>query len=546
MNCSHRYTLHLYVVFLGLCLLVPVGHAQASSGREVVVAIVDDGIWLEHPALADFIWHNPREIPNNRADDDRNGLVDDVVGWDFADGDVDPSPPTDRIGFDHGTHLAGLIRRYTQMALGPGAHRVRLMPVKVLSDTSEDLALTRAYAGVEYAARQGADVILMAWSDPTITEEEAAVLTAASARGALLVAAAGNLGTEQVMYPAGHEDVLAVAGLDGEQRALLSNYGGFVDIAAPGTNVQSLTVGDATALVPRSGTSPAAALVASAAAAAMAQATAPGPGFTRACLLASAEPHTQLKEFERGRLGAGRLDMSASLDCALGQLPSITSTVAPKGYLFLNTDAPKDSVLLEPEGYFDSITLTSDVPIGAVPSMMIDVRDAQSGRRLYNGQIADMPAITKAVTGMRIEWQGADVPPSSRGPMLAFQAAPTSLQNRFCTQSYERNTPVVLEDGSGAQEYAISSDCRWLVKAPAGEHLRFTFEFLDTEPRTDLVYLFAGNGTQAPIIAVISGTDVPEAIDAPVSEALIWFVSDLKNQGQGFRLKVESIAADET
>ena len=130
--------------------------------------------------------------------------------------------------------------------------------------------------------------------------------------------------------------------------------------------------------------------------------------------------------------------------------------------------------------------------------------------------------------------------------MLAFQAEPTSLQNRFCPQGYERNTPVVLEDGSGAQEYAIGSDCRWLVRAPAGEHLRFTFEFLDTEPRTDLVYLFAGNGTQAPIIAVVSGTDVPKTIDAPVSEALVWFVSDLKNQGQGFRLKVESISAEET
>ena len=545
MNCSHRFTFPGCVVFLGLCLLAPIGHAQTSSGHEVVVAVIDDGIWLEHPALADFIWHNPREIPNNRVDDDRNGLVDDAVGWDFADGDADPSPPTDRIGFDHGTHLAGLIRRYTQMALGPEARRVRLMPVKVLSDTSEDLALSRAYAGVEYAARQGADVILMAWSDPAITEEEAAVLTAASAGGALLVAAAGNLGTELVMYPAGHQDVLAVAGLDGEQRALLSSYGGFVDIAAPGADVQSLTVGDATALVPRSGTSPAAALVATAAAVAMAQATAPGSGFTRACLLGSAVPHTQLEEFERGRLGAGRLDISSSRDCVLGQLPSITSTAAPKGYLFLNTDGPEEGVLLEPEGYFDHITLTPDVPIGSGASIAVDVREAESGRRLYAGKIADMPAIANAVTELRIRWQQADQPSSSSGPMLAFQAEPMSLQNRFCTQSYERNTPVVLEDGSGAQEYAIGSDCRWLVRAPAGEHLRFTFEFLDTEPRTDMVYLFAGKGTQAPIIAVISGTDVPEAIDAPVSEALVWFVSDLKNQGQGFRLKVEAISADE-
>ncbi len=534
------------MVFFGLCLLVPVAYAQPSSGREVVVAIVDDGIWLDHPALADFIWYNPREVPNNRIDDDRNGLVDDAVGWDFADGDADPSPPTDRIGFDHGTHLAGLIRRYTQMALGSEEHRVRLMPVKVLSDRSEDLALSQAYAGVEYAARQGAAVILMAWSDLTITEEEAAILTAASARGALLVAAAGNLGTEQVMYPAGHQDVLAIASLDGEQRALLSNYGGFVDIAAPGTDVQSLTTGDATALVSRSGTSPAAALVASAAAVAMAQATAPGPRFTRACLLASATPHTQLQEFERGRLGAGRLDISSSRECVLGQLPSISRTTAPKGYLFLNTNAAQEGVLLEPEGDFERITLTPDVPIGSGSSAAVDVREAQSGRRLYAGQIADMPAITNAVTGLRIQWQQVDPPSSPPGPMLTFRAEPTSLRNRFCTQSYERNTPVKLEDGSGAQEYAIGSDCRWLVRAPAGEHLRFTFEFLDTEPRTDLVYLFAGNGTHAPIIAVISGTDVPEAIDAPISEALVWFVSDLKNQGQGFRLTVEAIAADET
>jgi hypothetical protein len=224
-------------------------------------------------------------------------------------------------------------------------------------------------------------------------------------------------------------------------------------------------------------------------------------------------------------------------------MPAKPANNSPKGVVFLTTNAEENTVLLEPHGIFDDITLFPVLPIWPRSSITLDVRDAAANRRLYYGDIADMPAIIHPGGALRISWEDLEAAHFSSGPFLTFQATPKSLQNRFCPQTYQRKTPLVIEDGSAAEEYAPGSDCRWLVSAPSGEHLRFKFEFLDTEPRTDLIYLFAGDGTHAPIIAVVSGSAIPETITAPVSEALVWFVSDLKNQRQGFRLRVEAIPA---
>ena len=87
---------------------------QVSSDKEhIIVAVVDTGCALDHPDLHDRLWTNPDEIPDNLIDDDGNGFVDDVHGWDMVDNDNDPS---DAVG--HGTHVAGIIAAQSNNGIG--------------------------------------------------------------------------------------------------------------------------------------------------------------------------------------------------------------------------------------------------------------------------------------------------------------------------------------------------------------------------------------------------------------------------------------------
>ena len=210
----------------------------------VVIAIVDTGVDTGHPDLATKIWHNPAEIPGNAFDDDGNGLVDDFEGWDFAMGDNDPNPEqtADSSGIDvgfHGTFCAGIAAAATNNADGiAGASwNCRIMPLKV---SHPDSGITSdALAGaITYAADQGASVISMSFGgpgDPGVPEFFQALVDLATQSGALCVASAGNDGDSVRVYPAACENVLAVAATDFDNaRAAFSNWGPWVDIAAPG------------------------------------------------------------------------------------------------------------------------------------------------------------------------------------------------------------------------------------------------------------------------------------------------------------------------
>jgi subtilisin family serine protease/Tol biopolymer transport system component len=218
-----------------------------SQGAGVVVAVVDTGIDLDHKDLAANVWHNPGEIPDNGIDDDGNGFVDDVNGWDFThcaadDGNGNclqtkvPGPDvSDRLG--HGTHVAGIIAAVGNNGVGivgvaPQAH---VMAVKGLDDagfgTTADLA-----AALGYAADNGAQVINASWEgapDNTIALAIQYVL----ARGAVVVAAAGNdtVPIESGVSPADIPEVIAVGALTHtDTNAFFSNFGGPLALVAPG------------------------------------------------------------------------------------------------------------------------------------------------------------------------------------------------------------------------------------------------------------------------------------------------------------------------
>ncbi|XGV98388.1 MAG: S8 family serine peptidase [Leptolyngbya sp. BL-A-14] len=219
----------------------PAAWAQGYTGQGVVVAVVDTGVDITHPDLKANIWTNPKEIPGNGIDDDKNGFVDDVNGWDFVDRD---NTPLDLTG--HGTHVAGTIAAARNGIGTTGvAYNAKIMPVRVIgSDGGNDLDIA---AGIRYAADNGANVINLSLGGSTSTAITDAVQYATTQKGALVVMASGNDGGSQPVSPANLASQwgLAVGAIDiNQQVATFSDRAGAIPlkyVVAPGVNVVSTT-----------------------------------------------------------------------------------------------------------------------------------------------------------------------------------------------------------------------------------------------------------------------------------------------------------------
>ncbi|MCT7981292.1 S8 family serine peptidase [Laspinema olomoucense] len=177
---------------------------RGFTGEGVIVAVLDDGVDWKHPDLADNIWVNSNEIPNNGMDDDGNGFIDDVRGWDFVDGINNPSGGP---GDSHGTHVAGtvaagrngvdIVTGENRLEMNGVAYNATIMPVRVLgeSKSNPDENFDPVAAGIYYAVENGARVIQMSLgrnpgAPPSLQTQEA--LAFARERGVVAVIASGN------------------------------------------------------------------------------------------------------------------------------------------------------------------------------------------------------------------------------------------------------------------------------------------------------------------------------------------------------------------
>jgi subtilisin family serine protease len=314
----------------------PTVAAANSRSDPVIIAVVDDGVRITHQDLAGFVWRNSQEIPNNRIDDDGNGFIDDIHGWDISDEDNDVVPG-DRPDFYHGTHIAGIITEVAKAAYGESASdHIRILPVKSISDFEPTTYVKDGYRGIRYAIEAGADIIICAWGVGHITPEEERILREAADRGILIVSSSGNLPQELEQYPAAYESVLAVGSVERDgAKTTKSNYGQFVDMSAPGTGIRGASVLADDEYEVRDGTSFAAAMVATAAALVELN----NPHLTRtdikACLLSTSRPiDIKAREYS-AKLGAGSLDIQAAVDCDLFNNPvdEETRLVHTKGFL---------------------------------------------------------------------------------------------------------------------------------------------------------------------------------------------------------------------
>ncbi len=219
-----------------------------SGSRNVVVAVIDTGVDYNHPDLAANMWQNPREIPGNGRDDDANGFVDDIHGWNFVAGNGNP---LDDEG--HGTHVAGTIGAVGNNGVGiTGVNwQVSIMALKFL-DADGSGATSDAIAAINYATKMrrdfGVNVVATnnSWGGGGASNALRDAIAAGGRAGTLFVAAASNDGADNdsvANYPSNYPDesIIAVAATDRADRlASFSNYGATtVDVAAPGVGIYS-------------------------------------------------------------------------------------------------------------------------------------------------------------------------------------------------------------------------------------------------------------------------------------------------------------------
>jgi Subtilase family len=208
------------------------------DAQPVIVAVIDTGLDWNHKNISwENLWRNPKEIPGNSVDDDKNGYVDDLIGWDFFDRD---SKPWDYDG--HGTFVAGIIAgRWDDKAGMAGVNPfARLMILKAINNFGHTRSSFVAQA-IAYAADNGARVINLSVGGKEISPVEMAAIDYAYSKGVVIVAAAGNEGINVGTYGiASSEKVLTVASTGfKDERTVFSNWGN-ISVAAPGLDVLSL------------------------------------------------------------------------------------------------------------------------------------------------------------------------------------------------------------------------------------------------------------------------------------------------------------------
>ena len=215
-----------------------------TGDSEVVIAIIDSGIDYTHPDLAANIWINEDEIPDNDIDDDDNGYIDDTMGWDFC---YDTNDPLD--GHGHGTHCAGIPAAVGNNNIGISGvcWNCKIMPVRVANE-NWTAYWTDVAEGIKYAADNNADIISMSFGHHDNVSYWWDAVEYAYGKGVFICAGAGNDNTSNIFYPAGYNHVIAIAATnqhdercDGEDwiPGFGSNYGDWVDIAAPGNLIYS-------------------------------------------------------------------------------------------------------------------------------------------------------------------------------------------------------------------------------------------------------------------------------------------------------------------
>lgn len=380
--------------------------------ENLIIAVLDNGVDYKHQDLAKTMWINTDEIPGNGVDDDGNGYIDDVFGWDFSEysyakkneetgeveyyrkiADNDPGDDgKDPYTFDsHGTHVAGIIGATADNSVS-GKDNVagvlqhcRIMAVQA-GNGYGDLADSWIIKGLRYAVDNGANVINMSFGGGTEGGLVDSAVQYAHSRGIILCAASGNDNSSIPSCPAGLATVISVAATDeNDLKASFSDYGPTIDITAPGTTIFSALAENKYGNM--SGTSMACPFVSGVAGMIFGYGKSLGLNFTPAMvkyiLKSGADKIDTLNPDYAGKLGAGRLNAYRSLMVAKS-LPVVVSSI------IIRTEEGKthDIVVAEhSDCQFNAIAVYSDGSCEDITSKVV-----WTSKSLRYGYFSDLTA----------------------------------------------------------------------------------------------------------------------------------------------------------
>ncbi|MGB0838919.1 MAG: S8 family serine peptidase [Chitinophagales bacterium] len=283
----------------------------SQGSADIRVAIVDDGMAIGHVDLDDAVWVNEGEIPDNGIDDDENGRIDDVSGFDVADNDNDP---TNSATQTHGTHVSGIACAETDNGSGIASmgFNTKFLPIR---GSTSNVAITDGYEGLTYSADAGADVVNLSWGGAGASATETNVVNYVYEAGTIIVAAAGNFGDQDnpIFYPASYDHVIAVGAVNNNDiKAGYSEYGDWIDVSAPGA-IYSTVPGDTYEM--QIGTSQASPIVAGLCG--LMLSLEPTLSFEQieSCLKSSADNIDDINPNFAGQMGAGRINAKAAMEC---------------------------------------------------------------------------------------------------------------------------------------------------------------------------------------------------------------------------------------
>lgn len=212
----------------------------SKGNKNVIVAVLDTGVQADHPDLAANMWVNTGEIAGNGIDDDSNGHIDDVNGYDFVNEDGNPADD-----HGHGTLCSGVIAAVQDNGIGVSgvAPKARIMAMKVANNAGYFYDSDTA-PGYLYAANNGARVFSCSFFSDRVSAVERDALEFAWKKGVLPVVSAGNSSSLVPHYPASHDVALSVAAVASNlSKAGFSNFGANIDVAAPGVGIQTIALG---------------------------------------------------------------------------------------------------------------------------------------------------------------------------------------------------------------------------------------------------------------------------------------------------------------
>lgn len=510
--------------------------------RVIKVAVVDDGFRLSHKALKNYIYTNDKEVPGNYQDDDQNGYVDDVHGWDAADGDNEVTLPLRREDvFYHGTYIAGIITTVFKKYYGTEASKyLKIIPVKVLSDRATNTYLANGYKGIQYASEMGVDIICCAWSGGSASEEEKEIVRNSIAKGIIIVGSAGNFYSEKVETPSSLPGVISIAAVDSAfRKEKMSNYGMRVDLSAPGEKVYgAYTLAD-NSYTYFDGTSPAAAIIAGC----MTVLKSISPVSTSQELLDalknSAISLDSINFKQAGKLGAGFPDMAKAIEYIKDPEYKYKSfnSIRPEGKFFYKKKKTSLTWNIKPFGAYKGMHLYA-----SSADYKGDVKIFSSDSVVYAGKISELDR-GKYITGsaFSIELQ----PKSKLSKEMAFSYHMETIDSTtlYCkdTQFITQETGT-LTDNSSDENYANNSECKWQLTVPKGKRIRIEFDSMNTQANVDFVWIFDGTATLPDnLLAKFSGTNIPPVITTLSHEVLIWFVTDATTTGKGWKLKYKTV-----